>query len=386
MILFITFNKRMWFRVLIFFFLVPGCGGGGSSPVDTPTVSSSSSNNSQTSGCSVAVNTSEGYTWPALNWEIASPETQGMCPDQINEAIEYAFQSDNYTGSVVVIKNGYIVAEQYSNNRSSTDLVTSWSVAKSFTSMLVGLAIEDAFIDSLDQQVSDFINQWKGGDKEVITLRQMMNVQTALELLDGGDLYNADNQLQISLDRNLIGTPGEKLYNYSNSDVMLAGYLVEVATGKNLQDYLDQKISGIIRFSGEWWQDNSANTMAYCCLDSTPRDFARFGLLFSRNGVWEDQELISSEWVAESTSKALNGEYGFYWWPAGNNGYSALGVQGQIISIYPEEDLVILRFSSYTRMGDGSAIRKENNYHSTQEPVNFDNNTFLEKVFSSIQN
>ncbi len=70
--------------------------------------------------------------------------------------------------------------------------------------MLVGLAIEDALIDLLDQQVSDSINHWKGGDKEVITLRQMMNVQTALELLDGGDLYNADNQLQISLDRNLI--------------------------------------------------------------------------------------------------------------------------------------------------------------------------------------
>ena len=375
----------MKFKILIFIFILQGCGGGSSS-VDEPIVSSSSTNNSQTSGCSVAVNTQEGYTWPALNWEIASPETQGMCPDQINEAIEYAFQSDNYTGSVMVIRNGYIVAEQYSNNRSSTDLVTSWSVAKSFTSMLVGLAIEDSLINSLDQKVSDFINEWKSGEKEVITLRQLMNVQTALELLDGGDLYNADDQLQISIDRNLIGTPGEKLYSYSNSDVMLAGHVVEQASGTNLQEYLDSRIAGTIRFTGEWWKDNTGNTMAYCCLDSTPRDFARFGLLFSRNGVWEDQQLIPSSWVSESTTKALEGEYGFYWWPAGNNGYSALGVQGQIISIYPEEDLVILRFSSYTRMGDGSAIRKGNNYHSTQEPMNFDNSIFLEKVFSSIEN
>ncbi|MDE0799028.1 MAG: serine hydrolase [Nitrosomonadaceae bacterium] len=373
------------FLLLLLVVFISGCGGGSSS-VDKPIVSSSSANNSQTSGCSVAVNIQEEYTWPALNWEIASPETQGMCPDQIEEAIEYAFQSDNYTGSVMVIRNGYIVAEQYSNNRSSTDLVTSWSVAKSFTSMLVGLAIEDSLINSLDQKVSDFINEWKSGEKEVITLRQLMNVQTALELLDGGDLYNADDQLQISIDRNLIGTPGEKLYSYSNSDVMLAGHVVEQASGTNLQEYLDSKIAGTIRFSGEWWKDNTGNTMAYCCLDSTPRDFARFGLLFSRNGVWEDQQLIPSSWVSESTTKALEGEYGFYWWPAGNNGYSALGVQGQIISIYPEEDLVILRFSSYTRMGDGSAIRKGNNYHSTQEPMNFDNSIFLEKVFSSIEN
>jgi CubicO group peptidase (beta-lactamase class C family) len=149
-----------------------------------------------------------------------------MCPDNINEAMDYAFQDGNFTGAVIVIRNGYIVAERYADDRMATDLVTSWSVAKSFTSALIGKALDEGLISSLDQQVSEFIPAWKNTDKEVITLRQLMTVKTALELLDGGDFYGEEDQLQVSIDRNLIGQPGEQLYTYSNSDVMLAGEVV----------------------------------------------------------------------------------------------------------------------------------------------------------------
>ena len=375
------------FRVVTFLVsaLLVSCGGGGSGsdnsvnviPPITPT---------PTTGCSVSFEAGPfTKVWPGLSWETATPESQGMCPDNINEAMDYAFQDGNFTGAVIVIRNGYIVAERYADDRMATDLVTSWSVAKSFTSSLIGKALDEGLISSLDQQVSEFIPAWKNTDKEVITLRQLMTVKTALELLDGGDFYGEEDQLQVSIDRNLIGQPGEQLYTYSNSDVMLAGEVVRSSTSMTPKTYLDQKIGSVIRFSGEWWEDTKGHILTYCCLDSTARDFGRFGLLFARNGEWEGQEVLSDNWITESTAPALSGQYGFYWWPAPNTGFTALGVQGQIVAVYPAEDLVIMRFSSYTRMGDGSVVRTGGNYHATTEPANFENNTFISNVLEALE-
>ncbi len=375
------------FRVITFLVsaLLVSCGGGGSGsdnsvnviPTLTPT---------PTTGCSVSFEAGPfTKVWPGLSWETATPESQGMCPDNINEAMDYAFQDGNFTGAVIVIRNGYIVAERYADDRMATDLVTSWSVAKSFTSALIGKALDEGLISSLDQQVSEFIPAWKNTDKEVITLRQLMTVKTALELLDGGDFYGEEDQLQVSIDRNLIGQPGEQLYTYSNSDVMLAGEVVRSSTSMTPKTYFDQKIGSVIRFSGEWWQDTKGHILTYCCLDSTARDFGRFGLLYARNGEWEGQEILSDNWITESTAPALSGQYGFYWWPAPNTGFTALGVQGQVVAVYPAEDLVIMRFSSYTRMGDGSVVRTGGNYHATTEPANFESNTLIDNVLEALE-
>ena len=375
------------FRVITFLVsaLLVSCGGGGSGSDNSVNVSPPITS-TPTTGCSVSFE-SGPFTkvWPGLSWETATPESQGMCPDNIVEAMDYAFQDGNFTGAVIVIRNGFIVAERYADDRMATDLVTSWSVAKSFTSALIGKALDEGLISSLDQQVSEFIPAWKDSDKEVITLRQLMTVKTALELLDGGDFYDEEDQLQVSIDRNLIGQPGEQLYTYSNSDVMLAGEVVRSSTSMTPKTYLDQKIGSVIRFSGEWWQDTKGHILTYCCLDSTARDFGRFGLLFARNGEWEGQEVLSDNWITESTAPALSGQYGFYWWPAPNTGFTALGVQGQIVAVYPAEDLVIMRFSSYTRMGDGSVVRTGSNYHATTEPTNFENNTFIDNVLEALE-
>ena len=361
------------------------CGGGGGGSVEDNSSNATLPTVSTPTGCSVTFESGPfDKVWPGLTWETATPESQGMCPDDINDAIDYAYQEGNFTGAVVIIRNGYVVAERYASNRLESDLVTSWSVAKSFTSALVGKALDEGLITSLDQKVSEFIRDWKGTDKEVITLRQLMTVKTALELLDGGDLYGADDQLQLSIDRNLIGQPGEKLYTYSNSDVMLTGQVVRSSTSTSPKNYLDEKIASVIGFSGDWWQDSKGNVLTYCCLDATPKDFGRFGLLFAREGGWKGQEILSSSWVTESTNLALSEEYGFFWWPTPFDGFTALGVQGQIVAVYPAEDLVIMRFSSYTRMGDGSTVRTGGNYHATNEPNNFDNNTFIGKVYSSL--
>ena len=374
--------------------LIVACGGGGGTsapppPPPPPVVTTPPA----ATGCSVAVD--EGpFTpvWPGVEWQTATPQSQGMCPDELGDALDYAFRAGNDTGAVLVAKNGYVVAERYANDRSADDLVTSWSVAKSVASALLGAALDDGYLHDLDEQhVQEFLaaddaEAWSETDKANITLRHMLTLRTAMRTVDGGDLYDAADQLAMSLDRPLIGEPGERLYDYSNGDVMIAGEVLYGATGMSAQHFLDRRIGALIDFQGDWWEDESGNVMSYCCLDALPRKFLRFGLLFARGGEWNGSRVISEAWVAESTASALEGEYGFYWWPiAVGNGIGAFGLHSQIVAAYPQDDLVVARFSRYTRVGDGHPVRTAANYHGTSEPEDFDNAEFLAMVHGAIE-
>ena len=364
-----------------------GGGGGGSDPAPPPPAGTGAGTDTpaSTAGCAVEVDGGPFEpAWPGLDWESRSPESQGLCPDDIDSAMDYAFKAGNDTGAVLVVRNGYIVAERYSADREAADLATSWSVAKSLASALVGAALDDGLILNLDQKISEFVPAWRETDKSEITLEHLMTLRTALETVSGTDLYNAQDQLQFSLDRELIGEPGEKHYDYSNADVMIAGEVLNSATGMPAGAYLDQRIGAAIGFSGDWWTDGAGHMLTYCCLDATPRRFARFGLLFARGGEWNGTTVLSSNWIEKSTGPALEGEYRFYWWSAGSGGFGAFGLHGQIVAVYPEADLVVTRFSRYTKQGDGRAVREGDNYHGTEEPDDFDNATFLEMMLDSL--
>jgi CubicO group peptidase (beta-lactamase class C family) len=108
-----------------------------------------------------------------------------LCSTDINDALNYAYQAGNDTGAVLIIKNGYLVAEQYAPNKNSEDQVTSWSVAKSGTSALVGAALDEGVIRGMDQSVADFIPSWSGTGKTAITVSHLLTVRTAMELIYG---------------------------------------------------------------------------------------------------------------------------------------------------------------------------------------------------------
>ena len=371
--------------------LLGACGGGsgGSEPAPPPPPAGTGGGTDTpagTDGCSVEVSGGPyERTWPDMEWESRSPESQGLCPDGIDAAMDYAFRAGNDTGAVLLVRNGYIVAERYSEDREAADLATSWSVAKSLASALVGAALDDGLILNLDQRVSEFVPEWRDTDKSAITLEHLMTLRTALETVDGADLYDAQDQLQFSLDRETVGEPGERHYDYSNADVMIAGEVIRSATGMPAGAYLDQRIGATIGFSGDWWADGAGHAMTYCCIDATPRGFARFGLLFARGGEWNGTTVLSGDWMEQSTGPASEGRYRFYWWPAGSGGIGAFGLHGQIIAVYPEADLVVTRFSRYTKQGDGRSVREGDNYHDTAEPEDFDNADFLELALDSLE-
>ena len=339
-------------------------------------------------GCSVTVN--EGpfnLVFPRESWATRSPESQGLCPDELVDASNYAFANGNATGAVLVIKNGFIVFERYAEDRDQDDLVTSWSVAKSITSALMGIAIEEERISGLQQSVANHISAWNDGRKVDITVDHMMTLRTALTEPNAGALYNADDQLAMSIDRELVGSPGEKHISYSNADVMVAGEVIELATGMTPQEYFDLRLGRTIGITGEWWTDEQGNNLTYCCMDAKARDFARFGVLFSRNGAWHEQQVVPSDWIDQSTRPAReDARYSYYWWPVERGGYGAFGLQGQMVVIYPDFDLVVLRFTRFVRRGDGRAIRTLTNYHDTPAPANFENGTFLSLARDSVPN
>jgi len=381
------------FSILFTIFLV-ACGGGDSSSsaaTTDPTPAPSTQN------CNVAVAKGPySSAWPGLEWDTATLASQGMCPDEVDNVIDYAFLEGNETGAIIVIRNGYIVIEEYSSDRTENDLTTSWSVGKSFTSAIMGIALEDNLINSIDERTGQYFPTWSGTERENITIRNLMTLTTGLsadcigppnDYTDGGNsIYFSIDQVACALNRELEGAVGDKLYGYSNSDVMLAGEIIESTAGIKLEKYLNQKIGIEIGANYEWWEDAVGNSLGYCCIDATPKDFARFGLLFARNGNWNGNQLIPNSWVELSTSSALNGQYGYYWWPMQEyDGFIAIGLHGQMIAIIPEEDLVILRFSKYERLGDGSTVRAGTNGHSTSQPLSFDVNSFVSRVTALIR-
>ena len=379
--------------ILTTVFLV-ACGGGGSSaPEETPTPAPAPT----TQNCNVFV-TKGPYPqiWPTVEWNTASLESQGMCPDEVQSVIDYAFLEGNDTGAIIVIRNGYIVIEEYDSGKTENDLATSWSVGKSFASALMGVALEEGLVSSLDETTGQYFPEWSGTERENITIRNLMTLRTGLEadcLGPPNDFDNGGNSIYFSLDqvacalnRELQGPIGEKLYSYSNSDVMLAGEIMEITSGMKLDEYLDQKLGSIMNADYQWWEDAFGNSLGYCCIDATPRDFGRFGLLFARNGEWDGQQLIPQSWIELSTSLALNGEYGYYWWPInGHDGFVAIGLHGQTIAVIPEDNLVIMRFGNYSRLGDGSTVRVGTNGHSTSQPLSYDITSFINRVTALIR-
>ena len=322
--------------------------------------------------------------WPGLEWQTRTPQSQGLCPDELDDAVDYAFHSANDTAAVLIVRNGYIVREQYASDYDRDSTVTSWSVAKSFASMILGAAMDDGYISGLQISAADYLQEWQNSAKDKITLQHLMTLETALEVLDGGELYGALDQRKAGIERRLIGTPGQKLYTYSNSDIMLATEVLAESSGLRPDDYLARRVGATIGFTGEWWEDTNGHVMTYCCLDSTARNFARFGLLYVRGGEWNGSRVISEDWYETSTEKAFDEEYGFYWWPLAGVGFGAFGLHGQVIAIYPDWDLVVLRFSRYVRVGDGTTIKHPSNYHATSAPGNWDNGDFLDMVWEAL--
>ena len=372
----------------LFFILIIGCGGGGES--NTPELIPSAPT-PETPAPSV-------NTWPSSSWEVVEPSEANMDQSKLNVALNYAFQEGRNTQSVVIIRHGVIVAERYKDGKNKDTLATSWSGAKSFTSALIGLAIDQGYIGSVDDKACNYLERWSCEEvvclsldcplsRSKISIRDILEMRSGLSPTDGISIYSdKDNQLLHSLERSILTNPGET-YLYSNEDSMILSAVISSATGLAAKDYAQQELFSKINMMGDWWTDKEGHTMTYCCIDTTPRNFARFGLLYARSGKWDGQQIISDYWYLEST-KLADGldNYGLRWrvYPSVNL-IGALGLHTNDIWVYKDLDLVIVRNSDFTKYGT-ETVRSGQNIHVTTAPNNWNNTDFLTLITDSINN
>ena len=363
--------------------------------------------------------TSSLQTFPSTSWIVVEPEEVGMNSDKLQEAVNYAFDQVTVDGEslsqntqgLVIIRHGAIVAEKYAAESTKDTIATSWSTAKSFTSALMGVALDKGYISSIDIPAADFIEEWKNNESQNVLIKNLLMMSSGLKEKGGNDgpvMYSGarkeDGSIDYSkpvnnrifsiqdreVDPNRAHWRGANYnWNYQNADTQVIGEIIEQTTKMSLYDFAHGVLFSKIGMTASWWKDAFDNYMSYCCIDATTRDFARFGLLYARGGKWEQETIISGEWVAESTAlttsitSSLPYGYGYFWWPSvSNEWFMALGSRSNNIYVHPGLDLVAVRNSTLEIVGDTN--ERKNSYHLTEFPAKWDHIEFFQTIIDSV--
>lgn len=347
-------------------------------------------------------------------WVVSSPSAEGMDAAVLEGARAYAFAEGMNTQGVVVVRHGRIVAEWYAEGAGVDSYGASWSMAKSFTSALVGIALDDGSIPSLDAPISDYLPSWQGTDHDAITIRDVITMSSGLDWnedyspsgIGSSDIIamvlTGGSHLAVVEGQPIADEPGA-VFNYSSGDTMLLSAVLEGATGMSAGEFAEARLFGPLGLANvDWWRDTEGHTLTYCCLDMRTRDFARFGQLYLEGGTWNGATIVPAAWVEASlaSSPAYAG-YGYQWWLTGvTNGllpedtFSARGHDGQFIYVIPSLDLVVVRNGTYVKSAE-EPIATPNLFtlypsdglfpgRGTSPPDEWDDVSFLGPIIDSI--
>jgi CubicO group peptidase (beta-lactamase class C family) len=293
------------------------------------------------------------------------------------------FLERTHTNALLVLKGGRIVSEIYRNNSDARSRFIAWSMTKSLTSVLIGCALAEGRIDSLDTPITRYLPELVGGGYDGVSIRQVMQMRSGVDYEERYDFGNpgvaASNHIA-ALVRNTARfadvartlprkhAPGAQ-FQYKTIDTAVLGWLVERVTQGSVAAYTARCV----------WEPLGAEADGYYIMDGAPgigrefsgagynatlRDFARFGQMMLDDGVANGRRIVSAEWVRQSTEPTgpedtRRGGYGLQWWTmGGSNAYAAIGLQGQYIYIDPSTRTVVVKLS-YFPPGDNGALDAE---------------------------
>jgi CubicO group peptidase (beta-lactamase class C family) len=301
--------------------------------------------------------------WPTEEWQFSTPEQQGMRSDTLSRIGKAIADENMRIHSVIVVRHGYIIYENYTAYYGPGMTHTIQSCTKSFISALIGIAIDMEYIDNVSQKIVSFFPEYTIANMDLrkanITLEHCLTMTSGLEWHEvdipyedpANDLfamYRSDNMWGYVLNRSMERDPGTE-YSYNSGGIELLGGALEHATGYSIADFAEEFLFsriGIEYFS--WYrQPPSYQYVSGGGLYLTPRDMARFGFLFLNNGTWNGTQVISQQWVKESTQPRVSTPYGYdyayTWWSIpGYSLYEATGHYEQKIYVLPEEDIVVV--------------------------------------------
>ncbi len=302
--------------------------------------------------------------WPTDGWRTSTPAEQGMNAETLAGISEYVEENMPYARSVLVVRHGYIVFEDYFNHFNGARADNVRSVTKSVTSALVGIALANGDIRSLDVTFSSLFPEYfrDGANirKRNITLRHLLMMRSGLDweedvdyIIDLGTGRRDQMQQVIGLPRAYY--PGQH-WHYSTADSHLVSGIFTRSTGMTLLAYAEKHLFAPMGIAGvEWGTDYAGYSLGGIELSLRARDMARFGYLYLNHGVWNGKQVVPAEWV-ELTTSPQDDEiwwYGYLWWRGEEEffgdypAFVALGYGGEVIFVYPELDMVVVTKASY---------------------------------------
>lgn len=302
--------------------------------------------------------------WPTDGWRTSTPEEQGMDSEQLTAMLEFIQEENDFDfDSILVIRNGYVVLEIYFYPFTPTDKHGIYSAAKSFTATVVGIALDQGYIESVDQRVLNFFpdRTFENLDerKEAITIEHVLTMSSGLQYgTELDDLNNPTNNpyqrmwasgdwLQYMLDLPMEAAPGTT-YNYTTGGAHILMAIVNESIEADSASFVDTYLFGPLGITDYIWTTAPDGVLeGGSSLYLTPRDMAKFGYLYLKNGVWEGEQIVSSGWVETVTTAYIDPNdreyegYGYQWWVAEDPYYyTAHGASGQRVFVAPEENLV----------------------------------------------
>ncbi len=298
-------------------------------------------------------------------WELSTPEEQGLDPELVAELYYNASQMENIY-SLLIFKNGYLVAEDYFNAGSADQQVNIHSVTKSINSALVGLALEESCLTSLDQKMMEFFPEFekrlRDPRKRDITIRQMLQMRAGYPweeaTPEGTELLFTGFHTADLVNVPLAYDPGSDAA-YSNLTAHLLGLIVARACDTELKTFADEHLFGPLGIEEGFWQtDWDGDYLGYSDIELSAHDLAKFGLMTLNEGEYNGKQIVPAEWVHESLQTYSEGmwtvrvgrnwddnAYGYQWWSirAGDYRYNlAWGHGGQQIVLLDDLDMVIV--------------------------------------------
>jgi CubicO group peptidase (beta-lactamase class C family) len=301
--------------------------------------------------------------WPTTGWNVSTPEEQGMSSSELAAYYTTWSQEQFNLDSLLVIRHGNIVAEAYGPISDENMTHQMYSATKSVIGALVGILIQDGLLESVDVPIVDLFPDRTIANlderKAAITVADMLAMAPGLESNDltaalleqpatSALMEQTDDWVQFALDLPMVADPGTQ-WNYSNIAPMILSGLVTELTGKPAAEYAEEKLFAPLGISNyRWWINADGLNTGAAGLYLTPRDMAKIGYLFLRNGEWDGQQIIPADYAQAAIGNQINTpwdgtNYGYYWWRIEDINFSfALGFGGQYIMVMPDKDLIVV--------------------------------------------
>jgi CubicO group peptidase (beta-lactamase class C family) len=310
-------------------------------------------------------------------WKVSAEYNKINYPDSLNNLIESLG-----TVGLLMIRNDSVVAERYWDGYSDSSLSGSFSMAKSITGILIGAAIKEGKIGSVNDAVGKYLPEFAEGDKAKIKIVDLLTMSSGTDWKESyidpfsvtTEAYYGSDVYKTATGVKAIHPPGT-LHDYKSGDTQLLGLLLEKATGKSLSEYASEKLWKPLgaEHPALWSTDHAnGNEKAYCCFNSNTRDFARIGKLMLDSGKCNGIAVIDSAYFTNSIkpnhitdTKGLPCDYyGYQWWidPEHPEIFYARGILGQYIIMIPSKKMIIVRLGKMTSPVRVHTVPKEVRY------------------------